>query len=65
MWNQFIHQVSKSDEEGERMARIWGCQYVETSAKKNEKIDEVFETIIADIHTNRIARMNWNELSYL
>ena len=39
-----------SAEEGEALAKEWGCKFYEISAKTNENLDNVFETIITDTY---------------
>ena len=43
------HQREVSEEEGRRLARTWGCKYIECSAKRNLNVTEVFHTLIEAI----------------
>jgi DIRAS family GTP-binding Ras-like protein 2 len=36
-----------STETGQKLANNWGCGYIETSAKNNENITELFQTLLA------------------
>jgi len=40
-------------EEGERRAREWGMEYVETSAKTGKNVDEVFLNIVKKVRDRK------------
>lgn len=43
-------------EEGERLAKIMGCAYVETSALTGQAVDELFRTLAGEIHALSTAK---------
>jgi len=44
-----IYERVISTAEGKALADKWGCSFVETSAKHNENISEIFQNLLAEI----------------
>ena len=44
-------RVSKTD--GERRAREWGCDYVETSAKTGKNVEEIYYGILRKVRDKK------------
>jgi Ras homolog enriched in brain len=44
-----IYERQVSTEDGKALAQKWGCRFVETSARHNENISEVFTLLIEEI----------------
>jgi len=44
-----IYERVISSEEGKALAQKWGCAFVETSAKHNENISEIFQNLLGEI----------------
>eukprot|EP00771_Trimastix_marina_P003001 gnl/Trimastix_PCT/4182.p1 GENE.gnl/Trimastix_PCT/4182~~gnl/Trimastix_PCT/4182.p1 ORF type:complete len:195 (+),score=16.31 gnl/Trimastix_PCT/4182:3-587(+) len=49
------HGRSVTTEEAQRLARDWGCGYLECSARNNENIDEIFLRLLADYEVANAA----------
>jgi len=44
-----IYDRQVSSEDGQELAKKWGCDFFETSAKNNENISNIFSTLLAAI----------------
>jgi len=42
-----------SEQEGMALARLWGCEYVETSAKTASRVDEAFTNLIRTLRSHQ------------
>jgi len=41
---------------GARLAQLWGCPFVEASAKEREKVDEVFIEIVREMNSQPVHK---------
>lgn len=44
-----------STQEAENRARLWGCPYIETSAKTRMNVENIFETLMKQIRDRKAA----------
>eukprot|EP00002_Diphylleia_rotans_P011839 TRINITY_DN232_c0_g1_i1.p1 TRINITY_DN232_c0_g1~~TRINITY_DN232_c0_g1_i1.p1 ORF type:complete len:183 (-),score=46.41 TRINITY_DN232_c0_g1_i1:325-873(-) len=47
--NDLEYERQVSIEEGQKLAKDWGCSFLETSAKHNENITKIFQMCLDDI----------------
>jgi len=47
-------QVDTAD--GARLAQLWGCPFVEASAKEREKVNEVFIEIVREMNSRPVQK---------
>nr|AVV27001.1 Rheb [Hemiarma marina] len=48
-----VHERQVGSDEGYALAQQWGCPFFECSAKLNEKIDDIFLSLLAEIDKQR------------
>jgi len=42
--------------EGSRLAQLWGCPFLEASAKERQKVDEVFIEIVREMNCRPVQK---------
>jgi len=42
--------------EGARLAQLWGCPFLEASAKERQKVDEVFIEIVREMNCQPVQK---------
>ena len=50
------YQREVSTLEGMALARIWGCAFVEASAKHSTNVNEVFSEIVREVNLKKSSR---------
>lgn len=52
------HQREVPSKEGATLAQIWGCPFLETSAKNTQNVNEVFIEIVREMNTSPVKESN-------
>ncbi|CAJ0922541.1 9302_t:CDS:2 [Entrophospora sp. SA101] len=47
--SDLVHERKVSQQEGEALARSFGCKFIETSAKQRVNVDDAFHDLVKDI----------------